>query len=165
MKKFLSLFLLSTLFLGAAACGNSQEEENTSTDTAQESREETADTADTSESADTSGSPEAAGSSSLIVYFSWSGNTEAVATEIQAQTGADIFELTPAEPYTDDYGECDLSGKTVMPFVTSGGSGFSNTLATLESMEPDAVLLEGLALGSSEAEDSGSAVSEWLEQI
>ena len=51
MKKFLSLFLLSTLFLGAAACGNSQEEENTSTDTAQESREETADTA---------GSPEAA---------------------------------------------------------------------------------------------------------
>lgn len=162
MKKFLSLFLLSTLLLGAAACGNSQEEENTSTDTAQESREETA---DTSESADTAGSPEAAGSSSLIVYFSWSGNTEAVATEIQAQTGADIFELTPAEPYTDDYGECDLSGKTVMPFVTSGGSGFSNTLATLESMEPDAVLLEGLALGSSEAEDSGSAVSEWLEQI
>lgn len=162
MKKFLSLFLLSTLFLGAAACGNSQEEENTSTDTAQESREETA---NTSESADTAGSPEAAGSSSLIVYFSWSGNTEAVATEIQAQTGADIFELTPAEPYTDDYDECDLSGKTVMPFVTSGGSGFSNTLATLESMEPDAVLMEGLALGSSEAEDSGSAVSEWLEQI
>lgn len=162
MKKFLSLFLLSTLFLGAAACGNSQEEENTSTDTAQESREETA---NTSESADTAGSPEAASSSSLIVYFSWSGNTEAVATEIQAQTGADIFELTPAEPYTDDYDECDLSGKTVMPFVTSGGSGFSNTLATLESMEPDAVLMEGLALGSSEAEDSGSAVSEWLEQI
>ena len=54
MKKFLSLFLLSTLFLVAAACGNSQEEENTSTDTAQESREETV---NTSESADTAGSP------------------------------------------------------------------------------------------------------------
>ncbi|HIY02891.1 MAG TPA: NAD(P)H-dependent oxidoreductase [Candidatus Blautia faecipullorum] len=44
-----------------------------------------------------------AGSASLVVYFSWSGNTESVANEIQAQTGADIFEIVPAEPYTDDY--------------------------------------------------------------
>lgn len=39
----------------------------------------------------------------LIVYFSWSGNTEAVALEIQDQTGADIFQIVPMEPYTDDY--------------------------------------------------------------
>ena len=43
------------------------------------------------------------GSNSLIVYFSWSGNTESVANEIQAQTGGDIFEIVPAESYTDDY--------------------------------------------------------------
>lgn len=30
------------------------------------------------------------GSSALIVYFSWSGNTEAVAQEIQNQTGGVI---------------------------------------------------------------------------
>ena len=42
-------------------------------------------------------------SRSLVVYFSWSGNTEALANEIQTQTGADIFELIPAEPYTNDY--------------------------------------------------------------
>ena len=41
----------------------------------------------------------------LVAYFSWSGNTQAVAQEIQAQTGADLFEIVPAEPYTDDYDE------------------------------------------------------------
>lgn len=40
---------------------------------------------------------------SLVVYFSWSGNTERVAESIQSQTGADIFEIIPAEPYSDDY--------------------------------------------------------------
>lgn len=38
-----------------------------------------------------------------MVYFSWSGNTESVAQEIQSQTGADSFEIVPATPYTDDY--------------------------------------------------------------
>ena len=35
--------------------------------------------------------------------FLMAGNTESVAAEIQNQTGADIFRLVPAEPYTDDY--------------------------------------------------------------
>ena len=40
---------------------------------------------------------------SLIVYFSRSGNTAAVAQEIQAQTDAAIFEIVPVKPYSDDY--------------------------------------------------------------
>ncbi len=39
----------------------------------------------------------------LIAFFSWSGNTRGVANEIQAQTGADIFEITLANPYSEDY--------------------------------------------------------------
>ncbi len=39
----------------------------------------------------------------LIVFFSWGGNTRGIAQEIQQQTGADIVELTPVEPYSDDY--------------------------------------------------------------
>ena len=31
----------------------------------------------------------------LVAYFSWSGNTQGVAEEIQRQTGADIFEIVP----------------------------------------------------------------------
>ncbi|WP_087366847.1 flavodoxin [Cloacibacillus sp. An23] len=48
------------------------------------------------------GRGEAAGKA-LVVYFSWSGNTEALAKEIQAQTGADIFRIETVEPYPEDY--------------------------------------------------------------
>lgn len=44
-----------------------------------------------------------AGGNMLIAYFSWSGNTKGAAEEIQAQTGADMFEITPAAPYSSDY--------------------------------------------------------------
>ena len=40
---------------------------------------------------------------SLIVYFSWSGNTENAAKMIQEKTGADIFELELVNPYSEDY--------------------------------------------------------------
>ena len=39
----------------------------------------------------------------LIAYFSWGGNTRGIAQEIQDQTGADIFEISPVEPYSTDY--------------------------------------------------------------
>ena len=41
----------------------------------------------------------------LVAYFSWSGNTKSIAQKIQAQTGADIFEITPVTPYPADYNE------------------------------------------------------------
>lgn len=44
-----------------------------------------------------------AGSNVLIAYFSWGGNTRGIAEEIQRQTGADLFEITPVNPYSDDY--------------------------------------------------------------
>ncbi len=39
----------------------------------------------------------------LIAYFSWGGNTQGVAEEIQSQAGADIFEITLVEPYSSSY--------------------------------------------------------------
>ena len=39
----------------------------------------------------------------LIAYFSWGGNTRGIAQEIQSQTGADLFEISPVEPYSTDY--------------------------------------------------------------
>ena len=52
--------------------------------------------------------------------------------------------------FLDEY---DFSGKTIAPFVTSGGSGFSSTISTIESLEPDATVVDGLSLDSSEAAD------------
>ena len=39
----------------------------------------------------------------MIAYFSWGGNTRGIAQEIQRQIGADIFEISPVEPYSTDY--------------------------------------------------------------
>lgn len=38
----------------------------------------------------------------LVVYFSATGNTESAANYIAQATGGDLFELEPAEPYTDE---------------------------------------------------------------
>lgn len=49
------------------------------------------------------GRSEAAEGKAIVVYFSWGGNTEALAKEIQAQTGADVFRIETVEPYPQDY--------------------------------------------------------------
>ena len=41
----------------------------------------------------------------LIVYFSWSGNTRTVANIIHEITGSNIVEIEPEEPYPDVYNE------------------------------------------------------------
>lgn len=48
------------------------------------------------------------GENTLIVYYSWSpaGNTERMATYIQEQTGGDLLELEPQNPYPTDYEAC-----------------------------------------------------------
>ena len=38
----------------------------------------------------------------LVAYFSATGNTERVANAIAETTGGDLFEITPADPYTSD---------------------------------------------------------------
>ena len=61
--------------------------------------------------------------------------------------------------FLDDY---DFSGKTIAPFVTSGGSGFSSTICAIESLEPDATVVDGLSLSSSAAAEPSDEVTEWL---
>lgn len=45
-------------------------------------------------------------SKTLIVYFSWSGNTRVAAENTKRLTGADIFEITVKNPYPTDYRQC-----------------------------------------------------------
>lgn len=42
----------------------------------------------------------------LVAYFSWSGNTQEMASYIAEQTGGDLLELQPETPYPTDYNEC-----------------------------------------------------------
>ena len=68
----------------------------------------------------------------------------------------------PLYSFLDEY---DLSGKTIMPFVTSGGSGFSRTIRSIESAEPDANVLDELSIRDRRVHDSSTdrAISEWIE--
>ena len=64
--------------------------------------------------------------------------------------------------FLDEY---DFSDKTIVPFVTSGGSGFSNTIRAIEDAEPDATVLEGLALRDSRSPQAEGDVADWLSQL
>lgn len=156
------------------------------------------------------------GSNILVLYFSMSGNTEAVANEIHSQVGGDIIRLQTVQTYPDDYDELvdyaqeeqrqdarpelstvitnidqydtiflgypnwwgdmpmpiytfldnyDLSGKTIAPFMTHGGSGLSGTPATIRREEPHATVTEGLAIRSNQARNSQDAVTTWLANL
>ncbi|MBM6909408.1 flavodoxin [Oscillibacter valericigenes] len=109
-KRLLSCVLAGSVALALAACGqqsaggSSAGNQSTSQSTDQ-SREEVSSAAQSSagSGADASGTESGAGSGSvLVVYYSATGNTETVANYIAEATGGDIFEITPAEPYTSD---------------------------------------------------------------
>ena len=42
----------------------------------------------------------------LVAYFSWSGNTEEMASYIAEQTVGELLEIQPEKPYPTDYSEC-----------------------------------------------------------
>lgn len=89
MKKLTALILAAVLVLSLAACGTAN---NAATDTR-------------STNAPASAAPDASAAPSgkvLVVYYSASGNTERVAKDIADAAGADLFEITPTEVYTDD---------------------------------------------------------------
>ena len=48
----------------------------------------------------------AAPANTLIVYFSWSGNTRGIAHLLQQKTGGDLVEIEPVTPYSEDYNTC-----------------------------------------------------------
>lgn len=59
----------------------------------------------------------------------------------------------------------DFSGKTIVPFMTHGGSGFSGTPGTIAELEPDAAMLEGKAISRSSIEDAEQEIIDWINQI
>lgn len=222
MKKLMSAFIVFTLMFAFTACSNSTNNDDSSSALQQSSTPNSASAKESNiqnSSSDLSASkskPAETESKSLVVYFSWSGNTENVAKSIQKQTDSDIFEIVPATPYSDDYDTVvdlaqneqrnnarpaisnsienieqydviyvgfpnwwgdmpmilytffdtyDLSGKTVAPFCTSGGSGLSNTVNEMKDLEPNATVTNGLHIGSGSSSNPNSAVKEWLGEI
>ncbi len=146
----------------------------------------------------------------LVAYFSATGTTKALAEYAADAMGADLYEIVPEEPYTDDdlnysdrntratveqndknvrpaisgsvenmeqyeivflafpiwWGEeprimdtfveaYDFSGKTVVPFCTSGGSGIGSSGRNMQSLSTgDATWLGGERLSSSSSREN-----------
>ena len=209
LKKW-SCLLLALLMLSAlAACGKKQQPDSDA------SQNEVQDTDTPQDSTPTEEQTKV-----LVVYFSATGSTKAVAGYIAETLGADTFELTPQEPYQAadlDYNNsesrvcrehadpalqdvaltstaveswerydtvfvgfpiwwyqapriiqtflesADFSGKTVIPFATSGGSGMGKTVELLRpSCAPDTRWNEGKRLSS---HASAQEVSAWTKSL
>ena len=104
-KKFFSCLLAGAMTLSLAACGGSDSaaSDQTAEEQTQEETTSPADTStDTAAPEDSGGDTAADSGNVLVVYYSATGNTENAASYIAQATGGDLFEITPAEPYTDD---------------------------------------------------------------
>lgn len=67
------------------------------------------------------------------------------------------------QPLYSFFDEYDMSGKTVIPFVTHGGSSFSNTISVIKSLEPNAGVVQGLSIRDSSVPSSETEIRDWVE--
>lgn len=92
MKRITAIFLTFILLFGLAACGQNNADsassnESTSTDSEKEDRNVTGETE---------------ANNILVAYFSATGNTKQIAESAANILGADIYEIVPKDPYTDE---------------------------------------------------------------
>lgn len=226
MRKWLSLLLSVTMLFSLAACNGenpSSGESGSSEPSIHASEPVSEPSSERSEGATVSEQPSEAvditkpeSGSTLVAYFSWSGNTEQMARMIQTETGGILFEIAPAVAYTDDYNglldiarqeqadnarpelanrvenwdsydtifvgypdwwsdapmliysfleSYDWEGKKLVPFCTSGGSGFGRSLDQLPDSAPGAAILEGLHISGNNVGDAAQEVAAWIEGL
>ena len=100
-RKFGSLLLAGAMLLSLTACGQSSTTAATSQNNASASGSGTQQAGSAPNNTQTADTTSGSGKT-LVVYYSASGNTARVAKDIADAAGADIFEITPTEPYTSD---------------------------------------------------------------
>ena len=121
----------------------------------------------------------AEGTKVLVAYFSATGNTEKAAQQVASIVSGDLHKIQPEKSYTsadlnwrdkssrssvemddptsrpafiDDL-KYDLSGKTVIPFATSGSSNISNAESELRKAYPDVNWQKGKLMNGATEED------------
>lgn len=107
-KKTLGLMMAITVF-ALASCGQTPAQNSdtpASSDSAVSSKAPESQSSDTETSTSAEGEQtESADGKTLVAYFSWSGNTEEMASYIAEQTGGDLLEIEPKAAYPTDYNE------------------------------------------------------------
>ena len=155
--------------------------------------------------------------SSIVIYFSATGNTERIANMIGDVTGSSVIRIIPTDEYTDEdlnysnddcranreqnddnarpeientidnieiydtiylgypiwWGDVpkiiltfldtyDLSGKTIIPFCTSGSSDISTSVSTLRNYNSNINVLDGKRFSTSSDEND---ISSWINEL
>ncbi len=137
MKKLILSMLAAMCMLGFSACGSSadagssaqteavqhssQEQPNNEVAGSEGSDKEKAAPDQNAVQPKNNDAEEKTGTDTIVVYFSATGTTKGVAERIADVTGAEIFELIPAEPYSD--ADLDWNDK--------------NSRTTIEMNDPD----------------------------
>lgn len=105
MKKIISMLLISAFtVLGLVGCAEvSSDKETVNAPTTEISVAETSGVTDEIETSDIKDTvDESSDEKMLVIYFSATGTTKGIAEKIASVTGADLYEIKPKEPYTDE---------------------------------------------------------------
>ncbi len=100
MEKLTTIIFSIFIALGMTSCtaGNQTDETTITTPAAQQTSAAAENSDETSAENETSSGE----GKTLVVYYSATNNTEAVAGYIASATGGELYELVPTEPYTSD---------------------------------------------------------------
>ncbi len=166
MKKIVTILLAIVMILTFVSCGSGSKstdnsgnisssqnsEDKSSAPSEAENESEQSDETKNSNSDDTDTEPinNSEDRKILVAYFSATNNTEGVAQKLADGLGADLYEITPSEPYTDEdlnYGNSDsrTSAEKNDPNVRPAISG------TVKNMEQYDVVFIGYPIWWGEA--------------
>ena len=65
-------------------------------------------------------------------------------------------------PVYSFYDACDLSGKKINVFITHEGSSFSRTIDTIQELEPEAEVTEGIAVRGGSVAEEEQDIRQWV---
>ena len=131
MEKLISLFLSLALVFSLAACGSGNADTSPDNEPAANTTEATPDDGSTD-----AGESDSQNSNVLVVYYSGSGHTARVATDIAEAAGADLFEITPVEPYSsDDLDYTNDSSRVVQEYNDESLRDVALTTTTVENWD------------------------------
>lgn len=64
------------------------------------------------------------------------------------------------------FDEYDFSGKTIIPFNSHNGSRFSDTIETIQELEPNAtVITDGFTVNERDVPDAADDIAEWIDGL
>lgn len=79
--------------------------------------------------------------------------------------GSPCWWSTIAPPVATFLSEYDLSGKTIIPFMTHGGSGLGHSVEDIKKLLPNSTVTDGKAFWGKSAKDANEDVAEWLKGL